>query len=223
MECFHEIKKMIDKVKSIEKHLEVVSQTHQRMRELQDKIIELEEWRSIEKKIPNSLPTIKGYDIIVYSVATKECQDLASQFEKNARKDLAGMMDLYKKSTYDIQRYIRWLEINLKHEHPIMFTLFDQLENDYEKVKVELQAKEEFLQEDIQELLIKPSMEYSHYSTFVHKFVITMEEYRKCNIALDVKKVHQPQRGKDQISARGMEQTLPQGDGMKLHYCKILL
>jgi hypothetical protein len=26
--------------------------------------------------------------------------------------------------------------------------------------------------------------------TFVHKFVINMEEYKKCNIALDVKKTH---------------------------------
>ena len=43
--------------------------------------------------------------------------------------------------------------------------------------------------EDIQELLVKPLMEYSHYTTFVHKFVISMEEY-KCNIALDVKKAH---------------------------------
>ena len=190
MECFHEIKKMTDKVKSIEKHLEIVSQTHQRMRDLQDKIIELEEWRSTEKKIPSSLPTIKGYDIIVYSIAIEECQDLASQFEKNARKDLARMMDLYEKSTYDIQRYFRWPEINLEDEHPIPSTLFDQLGSDYEKVKVEFQAKEEFLQEDIQELLVKPLMEYSHYSTFVHKFVITMEEYRKFNITLDVKKVH---------------------------------
>jgi len=78
MECFHEIKKMTDKVKSIKKHLEIVSQTHQRMRDLQDKIIELEEWRSTEKKTPNSLPTIKGYDITVYSIVTKECEDLAS-------------------------------------------------------------------------------------------------------------------------------------------------
>ena len=53
VECFHEIKKMTDKVKSIEKHLQIVSQTHQRMRDLQDKIIELEEWRSTKKKIPN--------------------------------------------------------------------------------------------------------------------------------------------------------------------------
>ena len=50
--------------------------------------------------------------------------------------------------------------------------------------------KKEFSIEDIQELLINPSMEYSHYSTFVHKFVINMEEYKKWNIALDVKKAH---------------------------------
>ena len=117
---------------------------------MQDKIIELEEWRSTEKKIPSSLPTIKVYDITVYSVATEECQDLASRFEENARKDLARMMDLYEKSTYDIQRYIQWPEINLEDEHPILFTLFDQLESDYEKVKAEVQLKEEFLQEDIQ-------------------------------------------------------------------------
>jgi hypothetical protein len=33
-------------------------------------------------------------------------------------------------------------------------------------------------------------MEYSHYTTFMQKFVIIMEEYRKCNIALNVKKAH---------------------------------
>ena len=41
-----------------------------------------------------------------------------------------------------------------------------------------------------QELVVNPSMEYSHYTTFVHKFVIIMEEYKNCNIALDVKKSH---------------------------------
>ena len=190
MECFHAMKKMTDKVKSIEKHLEIVSQTHQRMRDLQDKIIELEEWRSTEKKIPSSLPTIKGYDIIVYFIATKECQDLESWFEKNARKYLVGMMDLYEKYTYDIQRYIRWPDINLEDKHLVSFTLFDQLGSDYENFRAKVQAKEEFSQEDIKELLITPSMEYYHYSAFVHKFVITMEECRKCNIALDVKKIH---------------------------------
>ena len=42
---------------------------------MQDKIIELEEWRSAEKKIPNSLPTIKGYGIMVYSIAIEELKN----------------------------------------------------------------------------------------------------------------------------------------------------
>ena len=45
---------------------------------------------------------IKSYDITMHSMATAECQDLASRFEENARKYLVGMMDLYKKSIYDI-------------------------------------------------------------------------------------------------------------------------
>ena len=104
MECFNEVKKMSDKVKSIEKHLENVSQTYQRMRDLQEKIIELEEWISTEKNIPSSrsLLIIKSYDITADSMATMECQDLASRFEDNARKNLAGMIDLYEISTYDI-------------------------------------------------------------------------------------------------------------------------
>ena len=190
MECFDKVKKMDDKVKVIEKHLDIVSQTHQRMRNLQEKIIELDEWRSTEKDIPSSLPSVKSYDITVYSMATKECQDLASQFEENCRKDLVGMMDLYEKSTYDIQRYVQWPKINFEEDHPIPITIFEQIEKDFEKVKAKVQVKKEFSMEDIQELLVKPSMEYSHYTAFVQKFVISMEQYRRCNIALDVKKAH---------------------------------
>ena len=68
--------------------------------------------------------------------------------------------------------------------------MFEEIEKDFEIVKAEVQAKKEFLVEDMQELLVKPSMEYSHYTTFVQKFVISMEEYQKCNIALDIKKAH---------------------------------
>ena len=121
---------------------------------------------------------------------TEECQDLASWFEENARKDLARMMDLYEKSTYDIQRYIQWPEINFEEDHPVPITLFKQIEKDFEKVKAEVQIKEEFSIEDIQELPVKPAMEYSHYTTFMQKFVFSMEEYRKCNIALDINKAH---------------------------------
>ena len=190
MECFDEVKKIADKVKMIEKHLEIVSQTYQRMRDLQAKIIELKEWRSNEKNIPSSLPIIKNYDITVHLMATMECQDLESRFEENARKNLARMMDLYERSTYDIQRYIQWPEINFEDEHPVSYTLFKQLNEYFVKVKAKVQAKEEFSKEDIQEILVKSSMDYSHYTTFVHKFVINMEEFRKCNIVFYVKKPH---------------------------------
>ena len=114
MECFAEIKKMADKVKMVEKHLEIVFQTNQRMRDLQAKIEYLEEWRSTENNVPSSLLVIKSYDINVHTLATIECQDLACRFEENAQKDLAGMMDLYEKSIYNIQRYIQWPKTNLK-------------------------------------------------------------------------------------------------------------
>ena len=78
MECFDKVQKMVDKVKMIEKHLDIISQTHQRMRNLQEKNIELDGWRNIEKNIPSSLPSVKSYDIMVYSMATIECQDFAS-------------------------------------------------------------------------------------------------------------------------------------------------
>jgi hypothetical protein len=102
MECFDKVKKMANKVKMIEKHLDIVSQTHQKMRDLQEKFIELDEWRRTKRDIPNSLPSVKIYDITVYTMATEECEDLASRFEENARKDLAGMMDLSENTTYDI-------------------------------------------------------------------------------------------------------------------------
>ena len=77
------------------------------------------------------------------------------------------MMDLYEKSTYDIQRYVQWPEINFEEDHAVPITVFEQIEKDVEKVKVEVQVKKEFSMEDIQELLVKPSMEYFHYTTFV--------------------------------------------------------
>ena len=111
------------------------------MRNLQEKIIELNEWRSIEKDIPSSLPSVKIYDITVYSMATGECQDLASQFKENARKDLARMMDLYEKSTLDIQRYVQRPEINFEEDHLVLITMFKKIEKDFEKVKAEVQVK----------------------------------------------------------------------------------
>ena len=90
--------------------------------------------------------------------------------------------------------------------------MFNQIESDFEKVKAEIQAKEEFSKEYIKELLVKTSMEYSHYSTFVHRFVISMEEYKKCNIALDVKKA--------QIFNSREENILSQHKAWRKHFHK---
>ena len=147
------------------------------MRDLQAKIEDLKEWRSTEKNVPSILLVIRSYDISVHALVTKERKDLASRFEEIFRKDLVGMMDLYEKSIYDIQRYIQWPEINFEYEHLIPYALFQQLEDSHEKIKEEVRAKQVISKEDVQELLIKPSMEYSHYTTFVHKFLINMEEY----------------------------------------------
>jgi len=94
------------------------------MRDLQGKIEDLEELRHKENNVPSSLPIIKSCDINVHTLATTKCQDWASRFEENARKDLAGMMDLYEKAIYDIQRYIHWLEINLEDENLVPFAFF---------------------------------------------------------------------------------------------------
>ena len=111
------------------------------MRDLQGKIIELDECRSTKRDIPNSLPSVKSYDITVYSMPMEECQDLSSQFEENARKDLARMMDLYENTTYHIQRYIQWPEINFEENHLVPITVFKEIEKDFESVKVEVQER----------------------------------------------------------------------------------
>jgi hypothetical protein len=144
----------------------------------------------MEKNVPSSLLAVKTYDIGLHALAVNECQELASKFEEKARQNLVGMMELYKKSIYDIQRYIQLPEINFKDEHPISFAFFQELEDKYEKIKVEVQAKEVVPKEDMQDFLVKSSMEYSHFTSFVHNFVINMEKFKECNLSPDLKKAH---------------------------------
>jgi hypothetical protein len=144
----------------------------------------------MEKNVPSSLPIVKDYDIRLHTLATNEYQELASKFEEKVRQSLARMMDVYDKSIYDVQIYIQWPEINFRDENPIYFAFFQELEDKYEMTKVEVQAKEVISKDDIQEFLIKPSMEFSHYTYFVHKFVVFMEKFKECNLTLDVKKEH---------------------------------
>ena len=144
----------------------------------------------MEKSVPSSLPTVKAYDIRLHTLATNECQELASKFEEKARQSLVGMMDVYEKSIYDVQRYLQWTEISFRDEHPISFSFFQELEDKYEMIKAEVQVKEIISKDDIQEFLVKSSMEFSHYTTFVHKFVVDMKKFKEHNLTLDVNKEH---------------------------------
>ena len=54
--------------------------------------------------------------------------------------------------------------------------------------KEEVQAKEVKSKDDIQEILVKTSKEFPHYTSFVHKFMVDMEKFKECNLTLDVKK-----------------------------------
>lgn len=102
VECFTEIQKMAEKVKALEKNLEIVSQINLKMESLPVKIEKLDIWRNMERSVPSSLPAVNNYDIKLHTLATNECREQASKFEENARQKLAGMVELYDKSIYDI-------------------------------------------------------------------------------------------------------------------------
>ena len=76
---------MGEKVKALEKYLEIIFQINLKMEFLQSKIEELDKWRNMEKTVSSSLPTIKAYDIRLHTLATYESQELASKFEERSR------------------------------------------------------------------------------------------------------------------------------------------
>ena len=148
------------------------------MESLHVKIEELDKWRSIEKNVPSSTLEFKTYDIRIHALSMSESQELDSKFEEKARQNVVGIMELYEKSIYDVQRYSQSLEIKLEDEHVVSFSFFQELKDKFEKIKEEVHAKEVISKEYIQDLLIKLSMEYSHYTTFLHKFVISMDKFK---------------------------------------------
>ena len=76
---------MVEKVKALEKHLEIVSQINLKMESMQTKIEEIDKWRNVEKKVPSILPIVKAYDIKLHTLDTNECQELASKFKEKVR------------------------------------------------------------------------------------------------------------------------------------------
>ena len=77
-----------------------------------------------------------------------------------------------------------------KYEHPISFSFFQEFEDKYKMNKVEVQEKKVISKDDIQEFLVKSSKDFSHYTTFLHKFVVDMEKFKECKLTLDVRKEH---------------------------------
>ena len=200
---------MENKDKYLEKHLKIVSQINHRMESVQTKIEEVDRWRNMEKNFPSGLPTIKTYDIKLHTLPTNECQELASKFEEKAKQSLVEMIGVYDKLVQDVQKYIQWPKINFLDEHSIPFSFFQNLEDIYELVKVEVQSKEFISKKEIQEFLVKPSKEFSLCSAFIHKFMVNMEIYKECNLTLDIKKenIFNFQRAKKPLTTRSMEQA----------------
>ena len=97
VECFKEVQKMEEKVKYLEKHLEILSQINLKMESLQVKIEDLEKWRNMENNVSSILPTVKTHGIRLHTLAMNECQELGSKFEEKDGQNLAGMMELYEK------------------------------------------------------------------------------------------------------------------------------
>ena len=97
----------------VEKHMENASQVNQNMESLRMKTEELDEWINQEKNVSSGLLIIKAYDIKLHSLATNECQELASKFEEKFKQSLAEIMRVYKDNLQEMQKDIQWLEINI--------------------------------------------------------------------------------------------------------------
>ena len=76
-------------------------------------IEELDEWRNLEKNVPGGLPIIKAYDIRLHTLATNECQELASKFEENVKQSLEGIIKVYTDNVQYMQKDNKYLEINI--------------------------------------------------------------------------------------------------------------
>ena len=86
VECFTEVQMMKERVKDLEKHLKIVSQINLKMESLQTKIQDPDRWRNMGKGVPSGLPpAVKAYDIRLHTLATNECQELASKFKEKER------------------------------------------------------------------------------------------------------------------------------------------
>lgn len=66
VECFIEVQKMEEKVKSLEKNLEIVSQINVKMESLHNEIEDLDRRRNMETSVTSGILAIKDYNIMLY-------------------------------------------------------------------------------------------------------------------------------------------------------------
>ena len=78
----------------------------------------------------------------MYTLATSECQELASKFEGTVKQSLTGIMKVYIDNVQDMKKDIQWPYINIQDEKPIPFSFFQKWESEYESITTEVQAKE---------------------------------------------------------------------------------
>ena len=123
-ECFKETKKMAEKIKALEKHLQITYQINQKMESMWIKFEVLYAWKNMEKIVQSGHLGIKAYGIILHTLVTNECQEVACKFEEKVKQSLAGMMNVYDELVQDTKKYIKWPQINFQDEHLIPFHLF---------------------------------------------------------------------------------------------------
>ena len=93
---------------------------------MQVKIEEFEEWRSLEKNVPDGLPSLKSYDIMPHTLATNECQELGSKFEEKVKLSIVGIMKICTSNIQEMQRDVQWPEIDLQQKKPMTFSFFSE-------------------------------------------------------------------------------------------------
>ena len=124
VECFAEVQKMEDIIKALKKHLENASQVYQNMESLQTNTKELDEWKNIDNNGGCGLLIIKAYDIILHTLATDECEEIASKFQEKVKQSLVGIIKVYTNNIQDMKKNIQWPKINIQVEQPVPFSFF---------------------------------------------------------------------------------------------------
>ena len=121
-------------------------------------------------------------------LATHECQELASKFDERVKQSIAGILMIYTSNIQEMQRNVQWLDINLQQEKPMPFYFFEKPENEYEAIKVEVQAKDMISMEEIQKFLMKSVKKVKKFNDFIRIFKEEMDISKECHLKLNIKK-----------------------------------